>query len=330
MRSPNYPQLSLPDAIERIRSVYKAQHTAKADQHKVAEILGYGSLNGRSLGVLSAIKKYGLLQGPGEALSVSQGAVIIIERQPGHPYRVKELRKAALLPPLFEEIHNRFGGQVPADEDLRIFLASKGFSRTATNEITRTYRDTIELVTSEGGEYTDGEASDTTHGQELVPMQSGQNRPTSEPSRQTTPHSYRVERMPVAPLVVESESDQELRFKISSDSDARIIFRGEVTLEAIEKLIKLLELSKDTFPSVSEPKPATTQAIYDAVKEAATGALKHLGMEELKVNAILRSSSNSSVWNIDIEELENIAIEVTPGDGVEQIRSKITDRIIAL
>jgi hypothetical protein len=320
MRSPNYPQLSLPDAIEKVRTIYKAQHTAKADQQKVAELLGYRSLNGRSMGVLSALKKYGLLQGTGESLGVSYDAVIIIERQQGHHDRVEALRKLALTPQLFAELHSQFDGQIPADEDLRIYLASKGFSRTATNEITRNYRETMELVSSEAGEYTGGTALEITPKQEVLPL----------PSRSTDAHGFTDirPRPPVYPIV-EPEEDQELRFKISADSEARVIFRGEVTQQAIEKLMKLLDLSKDTFPSSGQPSQPTTQAIYDAIMEGTQAALDHLNMSDQKVQAILRSTSKSAEWTIDIDDLGIITIQVPPGDTVEEIKSKVMDKIVA-
>ena len=45
---------------------------------------------------------------------------------------------------------------------------------------------------------------------------------------------------------------KELRFNISRDSEAQVIFRGPVTQEAIDKLAKMLELQKDTFPTTEE------------------------------------------------------------------------------
>jgi hypothetical protein len=292
----------------------------KADQQKVAEILGYRSLNGRSMGVLSALKKYGLLQGTGESLSVSHDAVIIIERQQGHPDRVEALRKLALTPPLFAELHSKFDGQIPADEDLRIYLASKGFSRTATNEITRNYRETMELVSDEGRGYTSSTALESAPKQEIVPMPTRSAETFGVPEVRTRPTVYPI---------VEPEGDQELRFKISADSEARISFKGDVTAEAIEKLIKLLELSKDTFPSTSGPKPVRTQELYDAITEAARGALNHLDMGELAIGSINRSPSVNNKWLIEYPDLGWITIQVAPGDTTEEIKSKIMDKMVA-
>jgi len=48
------------------------------------------------------------------------------------------------------------------------------------------------------------------------------------------------------------EEESVLVFKISKDSEARIVFTGNVTQEAIEKLTALLNLSKDTYPTIEE------------------------------------------------------------------------------
>lgn len=44
-------------------------------------------------------------------------------------------------------------------------------------------------------------------------------------------------------------SDQTLLFKIAESTEARIQLRGVVTQQAIRKLIALLELSVDAFPT---------------------------------------------------------------------------------
>jgi hypothetical protein len=46
-----------------------------------------------------------------------------------------------------------------------------------------------------------------------------------------------------------------LAFKISRDSEARVIFSGQVTQEAIGKLTALLDLSKDSYPTQAELQP---------------------------------------------------------------------------
>jgi hypothetical protein len=179
MRSPNYPQLSLPEAIEKTQILYRTLHTAEAPAEKIVEKLGYSSLNGRSMGVLSALKKYGLIGGKGDKLGVTRDAVVIIERAGDHPSKREALKRAALSPPLFEEIYDNFRGQMPDLVDLRVYLTERKFSRAAIDEISENYYQTMALVPPEEKEYTP--AAPSTINEEESDM-----RPQQEPPATST------------------------------------------------------------------------------------------------------------------------------------------------
>ena len=61
IRSPNYPALSLPDAIERVAALYRAQHTHGAPREAIARGMGYNSPNGASASVASHAKLYNMI-----------------------------------------------------------------------------------------------------------------------------------------------------------------------------------------------------------------------------------------------------------------------------
>ena len=86
IRSPNYPALSLPDAIERVRDVHKLQQTTPEPRAVVIRHMGYNSVNGRALKALSALLKYGLLEEAGkDGLRVSGRALSILFPDPAAP-----------------------------------------------------------------------------------------------------------------------------------------------------------------------------------------------------------------------------------------------------
>ena len=97
-RSPNYPQIALGEAIERIQRVYKALHTGKASEGRVLELLGYRARSGTAQGVLSGLRKYGLLEGNRNSFQVTKDAVILSERDASHPEYRAALTRAALAP----------------------------------------------------------------------------------------------------------------------------------------------------------------------------------------------------------------------------------------
>src|SRR3954465_13678137 len=115
IRSPNYPALSLPSAIEKVAALYRAQHTHAAPREIAARSMGYNSLNGASASAISAVHKYGLLAKVGEGLKVSDRALRIL-----HPHSASEkaeaIREAAYEPTLFAELRDRFSGRMPSED----------------------------------------------------------------------------------------------------------------------------------------------------------------------------------------------------------------------
>ena len=146
-RSPNYPQISLRKAVEYARKIYQSAHTHKAPASTVAATLGYTGLNGASLGVLSALKKYGLLEAVGDDVRISQEGLSILVDPPGSVDRAQAIMKAAFRPALFAELRKEYGDTPPKSDDfLRAFLLKRGFVLSIVDVPIRTYRDTMVLV----------------------------------------------------------------------------------------------------------------------------------------------------------------------------------------
>lgn len=158
VRSPNYPSISLPDAIERARKVYKSEHTHKAAPEVVAKIMGYNGLNGASLMVLSTLKKYGLLEEVGKDLKISQDALVILVDPEHSPERIAAIRKAAYAPALFAKLFEQYGDKAsPSDENIRSYLLRNGFAQGAVDTPIRCYRETLEFVSRLPPAYNGGE-----------------------------------------------------------------------------------------------------------------------------------------------------------------------------
>ena len=110
IRSPNYPAISLPDAVTKVTTLYRAIHTHAAPRAVVAKGMGYNTLNGASATAISALHKYGLLERIGDEIKVSERALSIL-----HPHTPQEkadaIRAAAGEPALFAELNERFPGR---------------------------------------------------------------------------------------------------------------------------------------------------------------------------------------------------------------------------
>src|SRR5215204_4479076 len=104
VRSPNYPVISLRDAVDRIRAVWDAENKHPADKQTIARALGYGTLNGASMGVISALLKYGFLESlPGGQLRISPLGIDVANYGRLEPERVGAIKQAAFRPALFSE-----------------------------------------------------------------------------------------------------------------------------------------------------------------------------------------------------------------------------------
>lgn len=146
VRSPNYPALSLPAAIERVRTLHGKEGKNPMSRDVIVKHLGFGSLNGASATILSGLNKYGLLEsnGDGEA-RVSDLAMSILYSH-NEDEKQMALREAAFRPSLFSKIHEKWPERPPSDENLRSFLVREGFSASAADQVIQFYRETLEIA----------------------------------------------------------------------------------------------------------------------------------------------------------------------------------------
>src|SRR5882762_1406569 len=150
-RSPGYPTIGLREAIEKVKLVYEKDYQNRIPRALVAQHMGYRSLNGKSLGVLSALTKYGMLEGRGDENYVSDLALEIIAHAPHTPERRRAIAEAASRPELFAEIDSRFQDGKASDSAIRSFLLTRKFIPEAADTVVRSYRETKEFVTQERG-----------------------------------------------------------------------------------------------------------------------------------------------------------------------------------
>src|SRR6476619_927765 len=97
-RSPNYPAINLSEAIDCARKIYSQEYFHKASEETIAQDLGYTGLNGRSIGIISALKKYGLLEQVEDGFRLSDDAQTILEFEPTSEERRNAVYKTAFAP----------------------------------------------------------------------------------------------------------------------------------------------------------------------------------------------------------------------------------------
>lgn len=173
LRSPNYPALSLPEAIEKVSALYDKLHNHGAPREVIAKSLGYSGLNGASATAISALHKYGLLERQGDEIRVSERARKILTPL-SEEEKMAAVRDAAFDPPLFAELAEKFPGKAPPDDLLKNYLSRKGFAPGALSGVVLAYRQTSDMVGGLGTPYDSGHPTEESDPMSATP-QSGPN-----------------------------------------------------------------------------------------------------------------------------------------------------------
>lgn len=147
-RSPNYPTVGLPEAIERVRKLFEADGRAGVPTEVAAKHIGYATAHGQAYSVLSALKKFGLLDEGKGRVSLSQRAIELLNLPATDPRRVQAVKDAALSPPIYRELveqHAKTG--LPGDESLEAELVTyRNFNPKVVAGFVRDFRATLEFA----------------------------------------------------------------------------------------------------------------------------------------------------------------------------------------
>jgi len=233
VRSPNYPALSLPEAIKLVTAVQAAEQHLAAPKEVVAKHLGYSSYHGKAGRVVSALENYGLLEEvSGDKVKVSDLAMSILF--PATPEEKRAaLNTAAYNHPLFAAIRDEWQGSRPSDENLRVYLIRRKFGADALDRVIEVYKETMDLVTPESGVYPAQEGGQSAKNQEKPAMQSGQMTP-----RFTAPLQASV------PM------------RVSFNGDLLEVSAVLADAAAVDRLVKALEANKALLPATTKKEEA--------------------------------------------------------------------------
>lgn len=128
MRSPNFPALTLEEAMKLAGTLYSKVRKTTIDRDAAAKELGYSGLTGRSLKVLGALNQYGLIANT----SKGQCRVTDLAEQALHGFpeaeKVGAIQRAARSPALFNAIFEQFGDDIESEHAIRSFLLKRGFT----------------------------------------------------------------------------------------------------------------------------------------------------------------------------------------------------------
>jgi len=132
-----------------LKVIYEKQQRHPTTRDTFAKLLGYGGLNGASAAIVSALSKFGLLEGHGEKLRVSEmGQDLVLHRQGDTEYATA-LQTAAFTPAFFRELRDQYPSGLPSEHSLRASLIKRGFNPKAIDGAVGAYRDTLAFLDQE-------------------------------------------------------------------------------------------------------------------------------------------------------------------------------------
>jgi hypothetical protein len=155
-RSPSYPFISLPKALDRARAFDEAHRRNPTRLAAVAETWGYSSSSSGLLQTASALKAFGLLEDSGRGndrkIQLTDLAQRILhDTRPGA--RDAAIKEAALKPRLFAEYADKWLPSRPSDSHcLSELRLDRGFTEGAAGMFLRSFDETVTFAGLRNGD----------------------------------------------------------------------------------------------------------------------------------------------------------------------------------
>jgi hypothetical protein len=187
-RSPNFPGISLPKAIERARQVYAEVKQYQVPMKKiVVDYWGYRTpTTGPASVTYAALKRYGLLTDEGQGNDrVAHLTDLALEILHPNPKREAAIKRAALAPDIFREWWEKYHDELPPDEVLEWEYVHRGpFADDGFATFLRVYRETIafaklspsDSVTTDPEGVSEDDKDEHDNAQELLGDRDGEHR----------------------------------------------------------------------------------------------------------------------------------------------------------
>lgn len=226
VRSPNYPNHDLRAALDLARKIYEREGRNIFSREMVAKHLSHGGLSGPALGKIGALRSYGLIEGVGDELRMSEDAITALVAPEHSSERRSALRRLASRPTLFQDIKTEFS-EKPTLKKLGDWLVEQSFSLQAASIAARSYLGTINFLIELG----------------IYPPNEENGKGAADLGKPPAPQAGTERKLVVTPLPIAGEREW-IRGPLSRDVTYRIFVSGELGPKEVGKLIKVLEAQR--------------------------------------------------------------------------------------
>jgi hypothetical protein len=243
-RSPSYPTVGLQEALERTKKFYGIDGKAGAPTETAVKHIGFASAHGQALSVLSALKKFGLLEDKGGRVVPTQRAVELVNLPEQDPRRLEALRQAALAPAIYRQLIQEYRETgLPSNETLKAELvAYKNFNPNSVDDFIKFFKSTLEFAGLSDLSVIELEP-------EMPPEQTEtESQPRGKTGGLPPPPMVRIEDAMRARTSFHPQQRSVANtfvWPLSKDINAQVTFTGaDVKAAHMDRLIKYLELAK--------------------------------------------------------------------------------------
>lgn len=151
-RSPSYPVCDLKTAIEKTKEFYSVEGFNDAIIDVAVQCWGFNSGSGSGYRMIAALLNYGLFEDEGSGKNrkvrlTELGKEIVIDEREDSKERIEAIRKAALNPPIYRKLYEKWGISLPSDANMKFFLIKElGFNNKKVERFIKDFRSTIEFA----------------------------------------------------------------------------------------------------------------------------------------------------------------------------------------
>lgn len=262
-RSPKYPSMSLPEAIDRVRKIHVPERTNPIARETAAQHIGYSGISGAADQALGTLIQFGLIErvGTGE-VRASQLAVDIL-----HPAsetsRAEALEISARHSPVFRDLMERYPPEHHISETaLRSHLVREGFFDRAISAVIKAYTQTAAFLLAESDRNApqDNDLGATENGDgktDGLPAPENRSAAATTASAPLPNTGQTVSKLTqhapgLAGNPAEGMEQEWFRMRAGRDAEVRILISGAMTPRGLGHLITLLTAQKEILEEEEE------------------------------------------------------------------------------
>ncbi len=147
-RSPEYPSITLQEAIEKAAVLYEQDHGNSAARTVIAQHFRSTTKSSAFMQWVASLQRFGLLEAVGDAknreLQLTKLALDILVLDEDDTKRWEAIRRAALKPAIHSRMWKEWGANSPSDSKIQHYLITQeGFKPPAASDLVKKYKKTI-------------------------------------------------------------------------------------------------------------------------------------------------------------------------------------------